>query len=571
MTVRQISWIEHIRVLQDTLKKSSSPFVEQFRQRLDASIEQFLKEQSTLPFSSLRETSAQKALVHALQLYDGPSLLKLIANYDFSQESQKAVQGALKKGLHSLRVIPGLENLTATPMEGEALHAYATNLRNHLSQVLSYPIDPLPHNETFNQIFKEFLKQNEFDLSVTKLFQKNRLDLLFSPEYRTYLILKNRYFLGHLLREAEDFDLLKWLHQILDQIEVASSTDLTVRLTNVNFRTMEYLIQLMNRQLSLKVNVQEESHSPLLQDLISDEEQTLIQESNPLDSRSIVIQKLRAIENVPIAPPLARESKNDRSPASAPAPAEILKRSPFEQLCLKYLKELLYLANQTELVSECSAPYFLPKMEEYISDKHDFFENFFAPHPEILEEFNGFATQLLEKTAHANPFSIQKEEIGVYSWSEGEWHQKESQTRDREWIVMLKSQLPFPMTLKTQKRTHSENSRIEKGRPFIIQFGKTYFDYNLPKPRWIQTRPTSYFKVLLKGTHLASDSAVIYAGNDPFYKLTDPQLWQWRGLILLFLIVARNKYSADLSDPLKDYLVRTIPSLLKDENGFYSN
>jgi len=126
---------------------------------------------------------------------------------------------------------------------------------------------------------------------------------------------------------------------------------------------------------------------------------------------------------------------------------------------------------------------------------------------------------------------------------------------------MLKSQLPFSMTLRVQ----NEASKIEKGKSFIIQFGRTYFDYNQPKPRWIQTRPTSYFKVLLKGSQLITDSAVIYAGNDPYYKLTDPQLWQWRGLILLYLIVARNKYSADLSEPLKDYLVQMIPTLLKPE------
>ncbi len=560
--MRQITWIEHIRSLQRPLNESPFTFVAQFSHRLDETIERFLKEQSALPLSSHRETSAQKALTHALQLYDAPSLLKLIANYDPDQEIQKISLKSLKKSLHSLRVIPSLENLTATPIERKALHAYATRLKNHLSHIFSCPPENLFQAEIVKQMLTAFGKRKKFDHAYANSFFNDRLNLLFSPEYRIYLILKNRYFLNHLLQEAEENDCAKWLHQILEQIEVPSGADLMIRLASVNFRTMEYLIQLTMRQLSQRATLSQDSPPPVLLEVISETENPFEKEADFSSPSASTIQMLREMENVPIAPPLAQESQNGRSLSSAPAPAQPLQRTLFEQLCLKYLKELLYLANHTELVTECSAPYFLPKLEEYVSDKHDFFENFFEPHPEVLEEFNRFATQLLQRTDPLNAFDIQKEGIGVYSWSEGEWHLVETQERNREWIVMLKSQLPFSMLLKRQ----NETAKIPKGRPFIIQFGKTYFDYNQPKPRWIETRPTSYFKVLLKGTQLVTDSAVIYAGNDPYYKLTDPQLWQWRGLILLYLIVARNKYSADLPEPLKNYLVKMIPSLLKPDS-----
>lgn len=556
--MQQLTWIDHIQTLQETLNESPSSFVRQFGQRLQGTIECFIQKQSLLPLSSQHETSAQKAFVHALQLYDPESLLKLIANYDSTQDLAQVGRVAIQKSLHSLRVIPSLKKLTATPRERELLFSYRRHLKTHLACALSYPVAHLTDAGKMKQILKNFSQKPEFEPTDTRSFFEERLNLLFSSEYQIYLIVKNRYFLNYLLQEGEDHELFGWLHTLLDQIGVPSGKDITIRLTHINFRTIEYLVQLMIQKVFLKTK---QGASPALLSEIM-EVDILFEKDTELSFPSAsLLQVLRDIENIPIAPPLAQESQGNRTLSSAPAPLQPLQRSPFEQLCLQYTKALLYLANHTELATDCSAPYFRPKVEEYVSAHQTFFEKFFEPNPRILAEFSQLTLQLLEKTASANPFEIQKEEIGIYAWSGGTWQVSETQERVREWSVLLKSQLPFPMTM----AAGNEILKIEKGRPFIIQLGRAYFDYDRPQPQRIRTQPTGYFKILLRGSQLIQDSAVIYAGRDPYYKLTDLQLQQWRGLILLYLIVVRNQYSVALSSTLEDYLVQMIPALIKPD------
>ncbi len=559
MSAQPLTWIEHIRSLQRTLQNSSTAFVQQFGLRLTQAIEQFIEEQASLPLISHQETSAQKAFVHALQLYDSPSLLKLIANYDPGQDMRTIGISTIKKTLHSLYVIPNLEKVAVTPMEKDALRSYTNRLRKHLTQSLSCSVEHLSQPHQVTQILNSFSKKHTFDEVYIQTFFAERLELLFSSTYHTYLILRNRYLIDYLLEQSEDPQPSDWLHNMLNQIKDTSEDDLAIRLASLNFRTVEYLVQLMRQAFSSRT-AQHQQTGHLIEVVNEGDDlffETSSDFSSTLSSKSI-IQLLRNTENIPVTPPLAKESKEDDTPPSTQAPTYPLQRTPFEELCFQYLEEIIYLANHTELLTDCSAPYLFPKQEEYISAKYHVFEDFFNNNSLALGELTNFTAQLLQKTKPENPFGIQKEEIGIFTWVEGDWHITGTQERNREWTVLLKSRLPLAMSL----RYGYNEYRIEKGRSFILQFGTTYFDYDLPPQKKRHSSLRGYFKVLVKGTQLAPHSAVIYAGNDPFYKLTDPQLLEWQGIILLYLIVIRNKYEIELPDPLKNYLVEKIPQTL---------
>lgn len=562
MAKQHLTWVEHIRLLQQSLESSSSRFVLQFSERLRQAVDNFLKGQSGLPLSSHQETASQKGLVHAFQLYDEASLLKVIANYDVSQDMRSVGMSIIKKSLHSLQVIPNLETRTTVALEKDLLLSYKKKLTQYVSYALSCPIEEVGQPEGLKHYLLVFSKRQLFGKNHQEQFFKKRLDLLFSPEYRVYLILRNQFFLNHLLQEVEKYQLEAWFSKILNQIQVPSRPQLRSRLDIVNFRTMEYLVQCVSQYIAQK-NTQSEAQKDesLLMDSVSEESNSVFSKIKE-GLTPTMVQLLRELERVPIAPPLAQDSQETPTEVSAKAPTVPLERSPFEQLCFRYLKELMYLANHTELVQECSAPYFFPKIEEYTFDKSLFFHQFFSSENHIAEEFTQFVEELLEKTADQNRFAKQKEEIGVYGWVDGGWQMLDTQEREREWTVLLKSRLPFSMSLPSDNPLSGggpEETLIEKGRSFILQWGITYFDYDHPKQKRISTQPTGYFKVLIRGTQLVSHSAIIYFGNSPFYRLTEYQLMGWKGLILLYLIVMRNKFSMDLSPALQDYLVKTIP------------
>ena len=548
--------MQPFQALQEKLDVLSSPLAECFGSRLKTAIENFLQKQSLLPFSSQQETSEQKAFVHALQLYDVASLRKLMANYEVAQTSQGA-RRAVEKSIHSLKVIPHLEPLAVTPMEKAALFSYTRQLQAHLAFALSCPMKELVDSQKLAEWLQQFSEKLEADRPFAQSFVTQRLDLLFSAEYQIYLRIKNRYFLHYLGQTSADYPIEKWLQTLLDEIHVPLQKDLPTRLASLNFRTTEYLVQRMLHQQ--KPNDPMPEFSPALLQAMLEEKIVLENETHCNLPSPHVLQRLSDLETIPTAPPLAQESQGELPLVSALAPRQPLQRSPFERLCLQYIKELLYLSNHTEWVTECSSPYFRSKGEDYVSAHRAFFAHFFAPHERILEEFSQFAGAFLEKTQRANGFKSQQEQIGIYVWRDGEWQVANMQERVKEWSVLLKSQLPFALTMTDDH----EKRVVAKGWPFIIQLGRTYFDYDRPKHEWSHTPPTGYFKILLKGSQLLTNSAVIYAGNHPYYRLTDSQLKQWRGLILLYFIVIRNKYSVELSAPLADYLTQTLPLLME--------
>jgi hypothetical protein len=55
---------------------------------------------------------------------------------------------------------------------------------------------------------------------------------------------------------------------------------------------------------------------------------------------------------------------------------------------------------------------------------------------------------------------------------------------------------------------------------------------------------------------------VVYFGKAPFFNASREQVEQSRGLILLILIAASLRFAIDLSQPLKQFLIKVLPETL---------
>ncbi|HBI29008.1 MAG TPA: hypothetical protein DDY54_05160, partial [Deltaproteobacteria bacterium] len=96
------------------LAPAESPILEDFLERLQALLaEGGLSE--TLP-EAPEAQEAERAIRHALQLYDVVSVRKLVANYDPEQPS-RILRGSVLKSLRSLGVAKRLEALGATEIQ----------------------------------------------------------------------------------------------------------------------------------------------------------------------------------------------------------------------------------------------------------------------------------------------------------------------------------------------------------------------------------------------------------------------------------------------------------------------
>ena len=106
--MKQLDWIDNIKSIEaEILLKSScsdaSAILKQFSKKLSTIIKSFLEE-NIITENSVSLTNEQKAFVHSLQLYDFPSVLRLVNNYDVSK-GLKVILPGIEKSCRSLLVI----------------------------------------------------------------------------------------------------------------------------------------------------------------------------------------------------------------------------------------------------------------------------------------------------------------------------------------------------------------------------------------------------------------------------------------------------------------------------------
>ncbi|MGK5090675.1 hypothetical protein WDW89_01515 [Deltaproteobacteria bacterium TL4] len=547
-------WKDQTLHIYKELAPYTSPFVQDFRIQLYQALRRVFLTEGGQGVSS-PASPFQKGFIHALRLYDLQAVLLLIENYDPCQGQERFLSN-LKKCFHSLSVIPTLEKLTTSVQESHQLTQYQVKLEKSLTSYFQCGTDKLYQKSLMNQQLRYF-KNNDPDPYLLELFCIQRLNLLFSPAYIVYLILRNRYFITKLLQGSQDPAMELWLKQKLtEQLPSGWAQPLDVSLKALDFRSIEQWMKQLNALFPLHPLLQQETAS-LLVDLEEDPDTDLqlpeeCEPSSPLlESTGLVLQKATLIQPPQALPSLPLET----------GPEHPLQRSPFERLCFQYAKELLYYSRSIVFVSECSSPYFRAKSEEYLSSVPQEFETFFGNRLPLYEAYNEFVRVLLIQTQRDNPFDIRREQIPLYLKTEGQWQKSGLTQRNREWSLMLGAKLPFSITL---SHPAQQRLRIEKGWKFVLQLGNACFDYDLPKYQRIHTQAAGYLKLLFQGRRLSPHSSVVYIGRTPYYTLTQSQMLQGQGMILLFLIAIRNRFEVDFSEPFKSYLVEVLPQTLDE-------
>ncbi|MBF0349637.1 MAG: hypothetical protein HQM11_01315 [SAR324 cluster bacterium] len=545
-----------IQDIDQELAQYSSGFVQQFRYKLSQSTEHLLR-----PMLARRQhpmpRQFQKAVIHGLQLYHVEDTLKLISNHDPSQGIVEGIRTGVHKSFSSLSAIPLLRKVILTPRESQELEQYREMVEHAICRAFHCSQQDLHNQSTMLWAIDSNIAQ--LNQEQARRFFRDRLGLLFSPAYFSYLILRNRYFFSKLIHCACDPEIESWIRSRIKLIPEpdAERRPLDHLLSRQDFRTLERLAREMTRRFEGNDRLTEDA--PPLR-LMEDDSQ--VEANQDMDSDDSTILKVVAFYDTPGVPTL---KETPPQPTVLEQGPEIeMERSPFEWLCFSYARHILGISKHFSWVKECSSPYFRSKSEDYISDMESFFEGMFGSSPMVLNDFTDYVTRLLEYTTSQNPFPGKKETIPLWAKIEDQWQIQGQIEREREWSLMLKSRTTFPITLV------SEGPRplnVQQGLSFVIQMGIAHFDYDQPKHKKNKTRSCGFFKILFQGRVLSPHSAVIYIGKIPYYMLTSNQLQQCRHLFFLCLLSARHTFSVELPPLLKNYLVQILPELLPQKSS----
>ena len=204
--MKQSKWKEQIELIEAEMHRlgqaSDAPRVlREFSKRLSTTIHHFFSETvSFVPDSAL--TIEQQSFIHSLQLYNLRSVMRLVVNYDVNK-GLKVILPGIEKSCRSLMVIQQLERFTKNSKESTDLELYKFRLEEALCSVLKCRQEDLYKEDILAE--KMVFVSGATDLLLKKFFSE-RLSTLFSSNYRSYLMLKNRYFLNLLkqLRKNPD-------------------------------------------------------------------------------------------------------------------------------------------------------------------------------------------------------------------------------------------------------------------------------------------------------------------------------------------------------------------------------
>ncbi|SVE15241.1 uncharacterized protein METZ01_LOCUS468095, partial [marine metagenome] len=201
-------------------------------------------------------------------------------------------------------------------------------------------------------------------------FFNERLRALFSTDYRTYLTMKNRYFLLRLLNAEQETTIRSWLQERLNRLQRSRSQEdpLEERLEILDFRVMEQLVKDLLNQFGKTFPLVLEEKTELKGGALGE---------RPAWSSSF-------------GPGLSsKEGKHSEIPDTDRA---------FRKLLLRYQKLLLPLSKSlSRPKEECTSPFFMTRCEEYTSDQTEFFESFFSEQKNPYSGFRRFILELLNQ------------------------------------------------------------------------------------------------------------------------------------------------------------------------------
>lgn len=529
----------------------SPKILQQFGTRLSSTIQQFFADSNSFdPTEPL--TAKQQAFMHSLQLYDLRSVMRLIANYD-AGKGLKVVLPGIEKSCRSLMVIRQLEQYTKNSGESAALASYKSKLEEALAQVLKCSRLDLYEEDI---LAEKMVVVSAAPQRLRYRFFSNRLVTLFSPDYRTYLLLKNRYFLKRLKRLVKNPNHLKKQQSRLTELaskyendEVDSVEQLA---ENLDFRMIEELVKeqitksaessVVKTKSTVLAEVEQKTKNSS-----TDVTKTDVSTASPQESQSATINETQAVSFY-----AAVNLENQQESSSA-----------YERLCLSYAEPLQALSESFGPVPECSSPYFRSRVEEYGEEFANYFRQLHGDDLQVIAASHNFTLELLLQRGHEYKAT---ERWGVVSKFQqgGEsiyFRSLEAASpvleRKAEWSMLIQGRLPFTIQFPLEKTKLHE---IEKEKSFVFQIGTAFFDQGHKDK--LDEYPDVFFKLMFSGHLLTGKNAVVYVEEDPYFTTTLEQMWRCRGLLYLLLIAVSQRFAIELSPTLQDYLVELLPATL---------
>ncbi len=578
-------WQNRISEICGDLESRLDPASHNFAQRLKQTLER--------DFPAHREASTaltlrHHAFTHALQLYDLQSALRLIATYDLSQQATQGIVPRIQKSCNSLAVIRQLDAFASSPVELRALERYRIGVEESLQTVLKCEVQLLYEPIRLQKVV---VTAQNLPEEVQQHFFIERLQSLFSRDYQTYLILKNRFFLSRIRQGLSDDLIVRWMQRRLKGSLRLGPSEIFEEVRKVDFRTVEQLVRELVHHHPGNPKLKG-SPTPWHPEISKEEDGFVVdhqsvqssleppndksngsalgdEESNPPTQGAEPLA-------IPTTEEIAFDHGSDAEPVAEPIGKELEERSggklvsltedgedAFEVL-LKRLQPLLRKINKNlKSVYSTSSPFLTPRNEDYTTSQQLEQEGFFNLEKRAIVDLSEWVSAILE-AEHLEGARWKREEVVEVWESDPELDEeflKEERSRDKDHSLKISSLMPFPLNIPTPDGTILN---LEKGRRFVLQLGVAFMDRDLPERKRSQSQATPYLRIFFKGQHLQKRGALVHLNQEPYFLALPEQVKSSMILFHLSVMMLHQSFGLTLPVSLRQHLVDVF-SIDKDQ------
>ncbi|MEY3043894.1 MAG: hypothetical protein RL242_736 [Pseudomonadota bacterium] len=578
-------WQNRISEICGDLESRLDPASHNFAQRLKQTLER--------DFPAHREASTaltlrHHAFTHALQLYDLQSALRLIATYDLSQQATQGIVPRIQKSCNSLAVIRQLDAFASSPVELRALERYRIGVEESLQTVLKCEVKLLYEPIRLQKVV---VTAQNLPEEVQQHFFIERLQSLFSRDYQTYLILKNRFFLSRIRQGLSDDLIVRWMQRRLKGSLRLSPSEIFEEVRKVDFRTVEQLVRELVHHHPGNPKLKG-SPTPWHPEISKEEDGFVVDHqsaqssleppndksngSTPVDEESNLPAQVAEPLAIPTTEEIAFDHGSDAEPVAEPIGKELEERSggklvsltedgedAFEVL-LKRLQPLLRKINKNlKSVYSTSSPFLTPRNEDYTTSQQLEQEGFFNLEKRAIVDLSEWVSVILE-AEHLEGARWKREEVVEVWESDPELDEeflKEERSRDKDHSLKISSLMPFPLNIPTPDGTILN---LEKGRRFVLQLGVAFMDRDLPERKRSQSQATPYLRIFFKGQHLQKRGALVHLNQEPYFLALPEQVKSSMILFHLSVMMLHQSFGLTLPVSMRQHLVDVF-SIDKDQ------
>ena len=569
-------WQNRINEISGDLESRLDPASQNFAQRLKQSFE---RDFPTHREASTALTLRHHAFTHALQLYDLQSALRLIATYDLSQQATQGIVPRIQKSCNSLTVIRQLDEFAASPVELRALERYRIGVEESLQTLLKCEVQLLYEPIRLQKVVVNAPKLPE---EVQQHFFIERLQSLFSRDYQTYLILKNRFFLSRIRQGLSDDLIVRWMQRRLKGSLRLGPSEIFEEVRKVDFRMVEQLVRELVHHHPGNPKLKG-SPTPWHPEILKEEDGFVLDHQSAQGSLKIPINisnRSTLDDGKSKSPtegegPLVVSTKgeiefdhgSEAEPVAEPIGKELEEQTgrkldsltedgvdAFEVL-LKRLQPLFRkITKNLKSVYSTSSPFLTPRNEDYTTSQQLEQEGFFNLEKHEIVDLREWISAILEAEQIEGARWKRKEVVQVWGNDPelDEEFLKEERSRDKDYSLKISSLMPFPLNIPTPDGTILN---LEKGRRFVLQLGVAFMDRDLPERKRSQSQAKPYLRIFFKGQHLQKRGALVHLNQEPYFLALPEQVKSSMILFHLSLMMLHQSFGLTLPVSLRQHLV----------------